>query len=130
MKIAYTAGPMREYTLDGITYTWDTNIAIARKAYDAATRAGWYTISPHLLSGHDSNHTLSTPQEYINRDLEFLRMVRPDIIMLPRWTYSSGAQQEFDLAIDLGLDIYHYDEKANGIYFHVSGGTRSVVPNA
>jgi hypothetical protein len=125
MRIAYTAGPMRTFYENGGLYTWEYNIQVAKKAYDRAVMDGWYPISPHIMGERDKDAQLCTPEEYINRDLEVLRMVRPDIILLPRWECSSGARQEYDLAMQLGLDIYHYDEEVDGIY-HLDGAGDAV----
>lgn len=116
MKIAYTAGPMRPFTTpEGKHYTWEDNIHMGRKAHDRAVRDGWYVISPHLLGKDDQHAALISPDEYIRRDLEFIRMVRPDIILLPRWGFSDGARQEYGLAVELGLDIYYYQHSTDTI---------------
>lgn len=115
MNIAYTAGPMRTFYENGGLYTWEYNIQVAKKAYDRAVMDGWYPISPHIMGERDKDAELCTPEEYISRDLEFLRLVRPDIILLPRWMFSKGATMEYELALELGLDLYYYRESADAI---------------
>ncbi len=119
MKIMYTAGPMRECAvMSGIEqriYTWSENIAVARAAANLATSQGWFVVSPHILSGDDQDEEYSSHEEYLARDLEFIRTVRPAILRLPRWSLSVGAKVELKLARELGLPLYEYDECAKHI---------------
>lgn len=112
---------MSSFTVEDKEYPWEKNMDIARRAHDRATIDGWFVVCPHLLSAHDKLGELCSYEEYLRRDLEFIRMVRPDIILLPRWMFSLGGKQEYRLALELGLNLYSYGELNDQVYTFVEG---------
>lgn len=100
MKIIYVAGP---YRAEGHSAVLD-NILKAREVARILWRKGWAVICPHansiLMDGPDIS-----PQTFIDGDLEII--LRCDAMcMLPGWEKSAGANQEYALAVELGIPVY------------------------
>lgn len=51
--------------------------------------------------------------EYMRLWLDFLREVKPTVVMACGWEYSNGCVLEIQLAYELGLNVFAYDEEVD-----------------
>lgn len=106
-KTIYLAGPMRGYEL------WNFPAFDANQKY--LEIRGWSVISPAAMDrehGFDETVETTFSQEQwetaMRRDYEAI--MRSDAIaLLPGWHNSEGAKLEREMAIRLGVEIYHID---------------------
>jgi len=103
-KLIYVAGKYRADTKEGV----EANIRHAERAAKRLWQEGWAVICPHLNTAHfDGDEDV-----FLEGGLEILS--RCDAIyMLNGWQDSEGATKEFDLADELGLNIY-FEELPTG----------------
>jgi len=105
--ILYISGPYSA----GHGRTVAMNIAVARAHAVAARKRGWMPVAPHLNPAHfeedcpDVDHA-----EWLAGDLAILDLLDPTIdavLMLPGWTESIGARQEFARAMEREIEIFN-----------------------
>lgn len=100
MRVIYVAGAYRSKSLNKI---WE-NINHAMRQSRKLWLAGWAVICPHANTAF-MDEMPKTDDMFINGDLEILK--RCDAIyMLQGWENSVGATGEFNLAMELGLEVY------------------------
>ena len=109
--VVYVAGPYRSDK--GITGIFD-NIMKAREITRKLFMWGYIPICPHLntmlMDGTD------VPDQFW-LDADMLILERCDgIVMLPRFTESSGAMEELKYARELGLRVFYIDEEETCVY--------------
>jgi len=119
----YIAGPYRADTPEGV----DVNIAMAREAMALLLQAGHTPFCPHSMTARFERDYPNIPDDrYLETDLEWLRFC-DGILMLPGWQQSSGSRREFELAREMGLDLFQasLDEELDLVFPGLLGG-----PNA
>lgn len=111
MRVVYIAGPYRGQTHDWKSYfEIDRNITNALEAAARLAQAGVGYFCPHKHSEHMEVITPTVPPEYwIELDIEILSACDA-ILMLPRWTTSSGATAECDWAKAHGIPVFYLVE--------------------
>lgn len=98
-KMYYLSGPMSglpEFNYPAFTITAQS---LRGKGYEI--------LSPHEIRVPDPNVIMSWDW-YMKRALAML-LEADAIILLPGWTESRGARREFDIAVDLKMNLYLYD---------------------
>lgn len=98
MKVAYIAGPYRANTVSGIV----DNIRKAEAVAIEYWKKGYAVICPHkntaLLDG------VCNDDVWLKGDIEIMK--RCDVIvMVPGWAKSTGATDEYNIAVSLGMEI-------------------------
>jgi len=107
LPVIYVAGPYRATTPRRTL----ANIWAAQEAALAVWKLGAVAICPHsncyLFDGEADNEV------WLQGDLELLR--RSDgLLLVGEWQLSEGAKVEHQLAIDLGLPIFHSTTRLRG----------------
>ena len=97
MKLVFVSGPYRGDT--------DSNIAKARELAIQLWQQGYAVICPHMNTAHFDG--LCPDEVWLEGDIEMLK--RCDAIALvDGWEKSIGANAEYKLACELGLEILSY----------------------
>lgn len=103
MKKAYIAGPYRAKTKLGVL----ANILTARAVAKLYWQRGYSVFCPHSNTAFFGT---------CNKDEESLMACAFDwlrhadlIVMAPRWKFSSGARNEWQQALDWGMDVETVD---------------------
>ena len=104
MKLAYTAGPYRAKTLNGVI----ENIRLAESVAVDLWRLGYAVICPHkntaLLDG-----TLGEDDSHIWLEGDLVMLERCDcIVMIPGWEMSEGAKPELNFARAKGIPVFYW----------------------
>jgi hypothetical protein len=107
--IIYTAGPYREFTLDGVVHSVDENIARAMKISAELWQMGHVAICPHGNTAHMEHMIDISPQQYLDGDIEIVKLCDA-MVMTDYWKQSAGAVGEYDEAKRLGMPVYEYPE--------------------
>lgn len=104
MKVIYIAGPFRARTQWGITQ----NVQRAEKATLKLWKEGWAVVCPHRITERFQGEC--SDEVFLQGCLELLK--RCDAIyMLKDWSTSEGAQEEWRLAREMGIQtIYEADQ--------------------
>ena len=98
MKMIYIAGKYRAKTWVGKVI----NIWKARRVAERLWLEGWVVICPHMNTAlFKESNTL-----YIEGDLEIVKRCDA-IFMMKNWEYSEGANLEYGMAKNKGLEIYY-----------------------
>jgi hypothetical protein len=102
----YIAGP---YTGDGTRKAKDQNTANAVAVQKKLTRMGHYPHCPHVMTDHLDNWAAAGDPEaehryFLDMDLSYIRRMMDAVLRLPG--ASVGADEEVQLAKDLGLPVY------------------------
>jgi len=105
LKVIYISGAYRSDSEDGVF----ENIIHARREAVKLWQQNWAVICPHTNSMFMGSR-LGGDEKFIEGDLEIVRRCDA-IFMLRNWTSSEGAQAEFRLAHELGLEIYYEEYK-------------------
>ena len=104
--ILYISGP---YSAGGGRTIAD-NIAVARTYAVAAAKRGWMPFTPHLNSaGFEVDCPDVGHADWLAGDLALLDLLDPAIdavLMIPGWTESIGARQEFARANEREMEIF------------------------
>lgn len=100
MKLIFVSGAYRAGTKAGISQ----NIKNAREASKLLWQQGWAVICPHMNTAHFWN--IVTDDNYLEGYLEMLRKCDA-IYMLKGWEKSSGSVAEYNLAVELGIEIIY-----------------------
>ena len=99
MKVIYIAGKYRADSEDGVF----ENIIHARREAVKLWQQNYAVICPHTNSMFMGSR-LGGDEKFIEGDLEILS--RCDAIyMLEGWRESEGAMMEYNLAVELGLEL-------------------------
>lgn len=98
MKVAFIAGPYRAKSVRGMIL----NIRQAEKYALRYWKKGYAVICPHLntslLDGNDTDHM------FLDGAIEIMK--RCDlVVMIPGWSTSVGARNEYEVAKSLGITI-------------------------
>lgn len=108
MKVAYIAGPYRAKTINGIVINIRKAEAVAIKYW----LKGYAVICPHkntaLFDG------TAPDKVWLKGDLEFIKRLIPGkdvLVMMSDWKSSSGAVNECNFALSLGIEIIYDDGK-------------------
>lgn len=98
-KLTYIAGPYRAKTPYGV----EQNIRAAEAMILPVAAYGCVAVVPHLMfRAHDG----ALPDEwFLAATLEIMRRCDA-VLMLPTWRQSSGARDERDEAIRIGLPVF------------------------
>jgi hypothetical protein len=105
MKVAYIAGPFRDATFWGIVQKVRAAEAVALKYW----KLGYAVVCPHTNTANfDGAIPKEMDQVWLEGDKEIMR--RCDVVIaLPTWKQSSGATDEINLAIELGIPVIYED---------------------
>lgn len=104
MKLAYTAGPYRAKTLNGIV----KNIQCAENVMIDLLRLGYAVICPHkntaLMDG-----VLGDDDAHLWLEMDLVMLERCDcIVMVPGWERSEGAKAEKHFAESKGIPVFYW----------------------
>jgi hypothetical protein len=106
--------PMIQYYLAGnyTSATEEGNLLNVRRAMLAAVKIiearGWFPIVPHV----SMNHKTPWP-DAMKRCKETIRSLDPErsvLVLLPGWETSTGAIEEWELALELGMPVLTLEE--------------------
>ena len=105
----YIAGPYRSRAGSSVV----ENVRLAERAAWACARAGVHFMCPHLntqwMSGAGDHGGIAPNEFFLAMDMNWVG-VSQDILMLPGWEDSPGAQGELEYAEILGLGMYEMKE--------------------
>jgi len=100
-KVIYIAGPYRNKTEEGKR----DNIWHAIRMACRLAELNWYPICPHANTANFEIYTDLPDKYWLDMGLELLS--RSDaVMMLNGFEASEGSRAEYDLAVELGKDIY------------------------
>ena len=103
MKLLYIAGPLRSSTREKV----EQNIAKAKKVGIEVWERGHVAHTPHLNTYWMDDECTLTAEDYIRGDL--LIVERCDgVVMLPGWSASEGAIEEYKHAIKHRIPVWFY----------------------
>lgn len=100
MKVIYLAGKYRGSCPNEVY----ENIQHARREAFKLWQENWAVICPHMNTMFMDFKESGEP--FISGDLEILKRCDA-IFMLSNWKDSEGAKKEFELAQELGLEIFY-----------------------
>lgn len=133
-QVVYLAGPYRPYFDDqGTRHGIAENVRTAGRAGIQVWQRGYVALVPHTLTYLDPPRQRKdggiagvAPEVFIAGDLELVR--RSDfVVMLPEWRYSRGASDERAFALEIGKDVYEWEEFLEWDRFAVDRGGLEVV---
>jgi len=87
------------------------NILHAQRVACRLWELGWIVLTPHLNTAHFELYTDLPNEVFLKGGLELMRKCANAVFVLDNWGDSDGSRIEFELARELGLDIYYEDSK-------------------
>lgn len=106
--LIYIAGPYRAPT----AWQREQNIHRARTWGVAVAHAGAYPVIPHANAAHFDGE--AEDALWLAGTLELMRRCDA-VLMIPRWSDSSGARAEHDEAMRLGIPVLHANDDGAGL---------------
>jgi hypothetical protein len=105
-EVCYVAGPYRADT----EYYVKQNI---RKAEDVGVQlwaAGWVPVIPHMNTAFFGGAYGLPDDVWLKGDFAILKLCK-FVVAITGWQYSKGTKHEIDLARQLGMPVYFWDEE-------------------